>query len=260
MTRWHLDDLLGRFIERFKDVRVLRYPALLEKHERHRREGEPLFPQLKPLDFLLERRKMLSEASWESMYQQHPIIVGGGMFPVEKLKMVEFVDRASIVKSVRYVDKAGTEGGGANTAMVLMHKMKDGTFIQWAALEREQKLRFWAEQDKKITRPGAYEIVVEQEPGSGGKESAEATIRNLAGFKVVPDKVTGSKEVRADPFAAQVQGGNVKVLAGDWHYNFFEELEAFPSGRFRDQVDAASGAFNRLVLGPTYSLWSGAFD
>jgi hypothetical protein len=33
-------------------------------------------------------------------------------------------------------------------------------------------------------KPGSYEVVVEQEPGSGGKESAENTIRNLAGFKV----------------------------------------------------------------------------
>jgi hypothetical protein len=29
-------------------------------------------------------------------------------------------------------------------------------------------------------------------------------------------------------------------------------MESFPSGRYRDQVDAASGAFNRLALGPTY--------
>jgi hypothetical protein len=29
MTRWHVDDLLGRYIERFKkNVRVLRYPAI----------------------------------------------------------------------------------------------------------------------------------------------------------------------------------------------------------------------------------------
>jgi hypothetical protein len=32
--------------------------------------------------------------------------------------------------------------------------------------------------DRKV-----YQIVVEQEPGSGGKESAEATIRNLAGLQ-----------------------------------------------------------------------------
>jgi len=33
------------------------------------------------------------------------------------------------------------------------------------------------------------------------KESAENTVRNLAGFYVSADRVTGSKEVRAEPFS-----------------------------------------------------------
>ena len=101
---------------------------------------------------------------------------------------------------------------------------------------------------------------MEQEPGSGGKESAEATIRNLAGYKVFADKVTGSKEVRAEPFAAQVQGGNVYLVAGGWQTDLLDELESFPSAKYRDQVDACTGAFNRLALGPTYNLFGGAFD
>ena len=35
MTRWHVDDLLGRLIERFPDVQVLRYPAIAEQDEIH---------------------------------------------------------------------------------------------------------------------------------------------------------------------------------------------------------------------------------
>jgi hypothetical protein len=34
-----------------------------------------------------------------------------------------------ILKSVRYVDRAGTQDGGAHTAGVLMHKLKDGRFV-----------------------------------------------------------------------------------------------------------------------------------
>jgi predicted phage terminase large subunit-like protein len=95
---------------------------------------------------------------------------------------------------------------------------------------------------------------VEQEPGSAGKESAENTIRNLAGYRVFADRVTGSKEVRAEPFAAQIQGGNVYLIAGPWHREYLDELEQFPRGRFRDQVDASTGAFNRLVGGSSYNL------
>ena len=261
MTRWHLDDLLGRFIERIPGVRVLRFPAICERDDNYRRAGEPLFPELKPLDFLLEQRKLLTESSWQALYQQSPIIIGGGIFPIAKLKTLLMFDRSRILKSVRYFDKGGTDSGGAFTAGVLMHALKDKTYViehvvrgQWSALEREEKIKFWAERDRANSRPGAYEVGVEQEPGSGGKESAENTIRNLRGFKVFADKVTGSKEVRAEPFAAQVQGGNVSMVAGIWQADLLDEMQSFPNGKYRDQVDACSGAFNRLVAASTYNL------
>jgi predicted phage terminase large subunit-like protein len=71
---------------------------------------------------------------------------------------------------------------------------------------------------------------------------------------VYADKVTGSKEVRAEPFAAQVQGGSVYLVAGDWHYAYLDELESFPAGKWKDQVDASSGAFMRLTGSPG-STW-----
>jgi predicted phage terminase large subunit-like protein len=268
MTGWHVDDLLGRFIEKSGgDITVLDYPAIAEHDEPHRSKGEALFSEHKPLEFLLARKKLMSQASWESEYQQHPIVVGGGIFPIEKIHVLPTWDRQNIKRSVRYVDKAGVEGGtGSYTAMVLMHMMHDGRFViedvvrgHWSAFEREQKLKELAERDRKLIK-GGYEIGVEQEPGSGGKESAEATIRNLAGYRVYADRVTGSKEVRAEPFAAQVQGGNLYLVAGSWHGNFLEELENFPAGKWKDQVDASVGAFTRLTQGPQFSLYSGWLD
>jgi predicted phage terminase large subunit-like protein len=259
MTRWHLDDPAGRMIERFPGVKVLRYPAIAVEDEEFRKKGEALFPELKPLDFLEQQKSLMTIGGWESVYQQNPMIVGGGIFPIEKFSTVNMIERNKIIHSVRYIDKAGTEGGeGAFTAMVLMHRMVDDTFLiehvargRWSALEREQKIKMWAERDReKIS--GLYEVYVEQEPGSGGKESAENTIRNLAGFSVYADKVTGSKEVRAEPYAAQVQGGNVKLAAGEWQYEFLNEHEAFPNGKYKDKVDAAAGAFAKLAPGTAY--------
>jgi predicted phage terminase large subunit-like protein len=151
----------------------------------------------------------------------------------------------------------------AYTAGALLHKLRDGQFLighmargHWSALEREERIKYWAHQDRSMLGgyAASYEVGVEQEPGSGGKESAEATIRNLAGFRVFADKVTGSKEVRAEPFAAQVQGSNVLLRAGDWALELLDELDRFPNGRYRDQVDACSGAFNRLIGAPIYDI------
>ena len=123
--------------------------------------------------------------------------------------MLPYFDRSTITRSGRYWDKAGTADRGAFTAGVLMHKCKDGTYViehivrgRWSALDREARIKQYTEADRK-KYPGV-KIWVEQEPGSGGKESVEATIRNLAGYSVYADKVTGSKQVRAQPFAAQV--------------------------------------------------------
>lgn len=272
MTRWHVDDLLGRALERQKDWKVLRYPAVAEQDERHRKKGQALFPELKPLDFLLQRKAELSEGSWQALYQQSPIIVGGGAIPIEKLRLLPNWQRSGnkdIKRSVRYIDKGGSQDEGSYTAGVLMHKMQNGTFVishifrgQWSALEREQKIRLYCDADKKLLKT-SYEVVIEQEPGSGGKESAENTIRMLAGMKVTADKVTGSKEVRAEPFVAQCQGDNVRLVGDGWYHAFIDECETWPAGKYKDQVDAAAGAFNTLTKGygydSTYAAWQPGF-
>lgn len=266
MVRWHDDDLLGRALKKIPDLKVRRYPAIAEADEPHRKKGDALFPEFKPLDFLLQQKRTLTQASWESLYQQRPIIVGGGELPIVKLRVVVLFDRSKIIHSVRYWDKAGTDDNedAAYTADVLMHKLIDGTYLieqiargHWRALDREQRIYAAAVADRNDCR--SYEVIIEQEPGSGGQESAEATIRNLAGFRVLADKVTGSKVSRAQPFAAQVQGGNVWLVAGTWVQPFHDECETWPHGRHMDQVDAAAGAFNRLAKGTAFStnyrLW-----
>lgn len=252
MTRWHLDDPVGRWLEHFPNTKVLRYQAIATEDEEHRREGEPLFPQLKSLDFLMQRKQVLTQASWESVYQQRPIAAGGDMFPTERFKIINSIDRSQVKKSIRYIDKAGTADGGAYTAGSLVHTMRDGTTVvenvirgQWSALEREQRILQAAQTDKAVCP--RYQLWFEQEPGSGGKESAENSIRRFKGFDVHADRVTGAKEVRAEPYAAQVQNGQVSLVAGEWIRDFLEEHEQFPYGKYMDQVDATAGAFNKLA-------------
>jgi predicted phage terminase large subunit-like protein len=64
---------------------------------------------------------------------------------------------------------------------------------------------------------------------------------------VVDKRPTGSKEVRAMPFAAACEAGLVELERGDWNRAFIDELCAFPTGQHDDQVDAAADAFNWLA-------------
>ena len=252
MTRWHLDDPAGRWLDHFPNTRVLRFPAIAEHDEKHRKRGEALFPEHKSLEFLMARRKVLTESGWQSIYQQSPIAAGGDMFPTERFTIIRSVDRSNVRRSIRYVDKADTKDGGAYTAAALVHDMRDGTTViedmlrgQWSALERETRIFQAAEADR--AECPRYAIWFEVEPGSGGKESGESSVRRFKGFNVQLDRVTGSKEARAEPYAAQAQAGQVSLVAGGWNRAFLEEHEQFPFGKYKDQVDATAGAFNKLA-------------
>lgn len=254
MTRWHIDDIAGRLMgsEEYGGTwQRVRLPALAEVDDPLGRiKGEALYPARYGRSYFLEQRVLMGERPFASVYQQDPKPREGMMFKTHKLDIVEAAPAGGTF--VRYWDKAGTAGGtGAETAGVKLQVTDDGeTYVhdvthgRWSALEREEIIKAVATQDGTAT-----EVWVEQEPGSGGKESAESTIRGLNGFRAYADRVSGegSKVVRAEPFAAQVEAGNVKLVRGRWNQDFIEQLGAFPDGRLKDMVDAASGAYTKAT-------------
>ena len=113
--------------------------------------------------------------------------------------------------------------------------------------ERERTIKNTA----KIDGKEVY-IWIEQEPGSGGKDQASYTVKNLAGWRIAADRVgsaAGNKTVRAGPFSDQVNAGNVYMVRANWNKVYVDELRYFPMSKFKDQVDASSGAFNHLTEG-----------
>lgn len=265
MTRWHEDDIAGRILgsEESPDWTVVRIPALaetqIERDEYARQINQPL-GQPDPLgrspgvatcperydEEMLDRIKRVLGNSFYALYQQRPTAPEGDMLKREWFHVVDSVP--TDCRRVRYWDKAGTAGGGAFTCGVLMAKDDQGIYYvedlvrgQWAAGDRERIILQTAQMDGY-----GVAVWVEQEPGSGGKESAENTVRNLAGFNVYAETVTGDKVTRAEPFAAQCQGGNIRLKKAPWNRGYLDRVTVFPSGTYKDDVDASSGAFNKL--------------
>ena len=160
-----------------------------------------------------------------------------------------------VTKWVRGWDLAGTdtdEGGDpAFTASVLIGKRRNGRYVIADATNN----RFKAEKVRNLVKQccvadkAKYKRVrvrMSQDPGQAGKEQAQSYIKMLAGFNVVAVKESGSKESRAEPFAAQWQAGNVDVVAGPWTEALLGQYEAFPESKFKDMVDAGANAFNEL--------------
>lgn len=262
-TRWHDDDLTGWLLTQETEElpehwHIVNMPAIKEETVKipdtctlepdNRKVGDALCPQRYPIEVLQKTKARLGSYYWSALYQQNPQPREGGMFKRDWFEIVKArPDNAT--RFIRYWDKAGTEGGqGARTAGVLMCYAKPFWYVcdviagRWSAYERENIIKQTAELDGK-----KVEIWIEQEPGSGGKESAEATIRNLAGYRVHAERPTGDKVTRAEPFAAQCEGRNVKLVRADWNYSYLDELTSFPTGATKDKVDASSGAFNHLA-------------
>ena len=199
---------------------------------------------------LKELEADLGQYGFAGQIGQKPTPPGGGMFKVDHLGVINTMPSdVQIVKTVRYWDKAGTQDGGCFTAGVKINRLRNDTYIiehvkrgQWASEERERIIKETAQADGN-----RCSVAIEQEGGSGGKESADATIRNLAGFSIIKDSPKGNKVFRADPFSVQVNNGNVKLLRGDWNHAFVEELRNFPFGTYKDQVDAVAAGFAQLT-------------
>lgn len=100
----------------------------------------------------------------------------------------------------------------------------------------------------------AVAIRLPQDPGQAGKAQAATYIRKLAGYDVRAAPVTGDKVSRAGPASAQAEAGNIRLVRGAWNDAFLDELEAFPTGRHDDWVDALADAINELALGSGYTL------
>lgn len=202
--------------------------------------------------------KALAEIDKERLlYGNWKIRPAAGMyFKTENFTFVDAVPK-NIVAYARSWDLAATEPTPLNpdpdaTAGVLMGLLDDGRVIvldvkrkQIKANDARNLLRNMAAIDQ-----GKYkfvQITIPQDPGQAGKAQAQSLVSMLAGYSVEIVSPTGSKEVRATPFASQVQAGNVLVLKGEWNDMYLSELESFPESKHDDMVDASSDAFNKLM-------------
>lgn len=277
MTRWHPKDLAGQLLEDQPDQwTILRLPAIAESQEERdyndaylglpvgrpdplgRQAGEALCPLRFSKNELLQLKRDVGSLAWAAEYQGVPRAAEGNRF---KRHWFKIVDSSPIVgQRVRYWDRAATEGGGNFTVGLLMSRAEDGRFYiedivrgQLSSLHAQNIMLQTAQLDAQ-RHGNTVQIFFEQEGGSAGKDAAQVILSKLAGFNIYADSVSGSKEVRAEPFAAQCEAGNVMLVKGAWNMPFIEEVTEFPNGGYDDQVDAASGSFNKLAVGRRFTI------
>ena len=255
--RWHTQDLGGRLLqEQPGDWEVVSLPAVAgDGDPLGRAPGEALWPERYTAADLEEKRR-LSPTWFAAQYQQQPIDLDGGFFKgVERIPLLSAAPTPDqFVRRIRAWDLASTEAqSGADpdyTVGVLMGRHRDGTFwVLDVARERlgpagvRALIRQTAEADGS-----AVPVRIEREGGASGKiAAADIVARDLAGFAAQAVRAKGSKAERAEPFAAQVEAGNVRVVRNRHTPAVLDEMRAFPTGAHDDAVDAMSLAFGEVA-------------
>lgn len=256
MQRLHQDDPTALVLKTKEAIKHIclpatnEFPIIPKELEKHYLEKDGLLDPVRLSRKALEQKqKEMTKYSYAGQYGQKPVPLGGGMFLTQMLQIGKMPPDYEIARTVRFWDKAATAAGGAFSVGVKMSITTDNFIIihdimrmQVDSASREAIMK------KTAIRDGTGVIVgIEQEGGSGGKESAERTVRNLSGHScriLIPH---GDKSVRADPFSTQVNNGSVYLVQAAWNEEFIQELMHFPESTYKDQVDACAGAFTLLT-------------
>ncbi len=257
MQRLHERDTSGIILDRKLPYVHLCLPMRFEPDRRcvtpiftdpRQTDGDLLFPERFPEVQVADLERTMGSYASAGQLQQRPAPRGGGMFKREWFPVVGAAPAGCTW--VRGWDLAATANDRAAwTAGVKIGRAPDGRFyiadsrrIQGTAADAERLIVNTASQDGTEVRGS-----LPQDPGQAGKSQAQYLIRQLAGFSYKATPESGDKETRALPLAAQAEAGNVMLIRGDWIADFLAELETFPMGKFKDQVDAATRAFGELV-------------
>lgn len=287
-TRWNENDLAGQILAEELDDElpegwhILSFPAIAEAAEAPgakpqyppactvepdwRNPGEALCPERYPLAKLKKIAKKVGTYFWNALYRQRPTPREGNFFKWAWLQTVA-AGPAVVKRRLRYWDMAGTDDAGDWTVGALASVDDPGLFWledvargQWSPARRLDEMKAVALRDRAKFGSG-FVWWVEKDAGIDGDKRTNALIRHLAGIVVVKtERPTTDKVTRAEPLAAYAEAGNVRLVEGEWNHPFRTVLCDFPHGKHDDDVDAASGAYNKLMeaSGPAFGPMAAA--
>ena len=243
MQRLHENDLSGWLLdggsgEKWHHINI---PAINP-------DGTALWPHKHSIEKLREM-ETANPYNFSGQYLQMPSPPDGGLFRPEQLKIMEVlpVDK---IQWVRGWDLASSVNGDY-TVGAKLGRMGDGRLvigdivrIKVNADERDTIIQNTAAMDGPMCK-----ISLPQDPGQAGKTQVLYLTRSLQGYRVISSAESGNKVTRAEPFAAQVNIGNVYMLRGAWNQALMNEMRMFPNGKNDDQIDALSRCFEQLLTG-----------
>lgn len=224
MTRWHEDDLYGKLLETEQNVRRINFTVECETEtdELGRHRGDTLFPEA-PMNKTREwwedfKRSYVTTSgtrALNALYYGRPSSSEGNLF-----KRSWLVDNLYDGKTMK---------PGSDCYLVEKVKRIMG-FVDTVQVLNEILQRY----------PGYNALLVEDK--ANGSAIVDVMKRKYHG--VIPVKVVGGKESRANAVAPMLEANNVHLQEA--HADMIEECVTFPNGKHDDEVDAMTQALQWL--------------
>lgn len=252
MTRWHDDDLAGRFLK--LGFELINLPALaLPDDPLGRAVGAPLWPARRPLAYLLERQRILGPYSWASLFMGTPRSREGRVFKDVTLCAPGDVPRGGMRIAIG-LDLAYSSKTKADWSVAVVLGLKHGKVYVLDVLRMQAEAPVFARSLKKLL--GSYPGVRPRWYMAGTEKGTASFFRTL-GVQLSTPAPKGDKFIRAQPVAAAWNEGRVLVPGGDdttpppeWADGFVERVCDFTGNgddEVDDEVDALAPGFDVLA-------------
>lgn len=259
LTRWHEDDLAGRLLERMKQEdaeqwTVLTLPAICEEPVAPydiRKPGEALWPWKYDETALAGIKATVGTYDWSALYQQRPQPAQGTIFKREWFNeehTYTALPHMSMVIQSWDLPFVKSEGS-AKCACIIMGRAGGSVYIIDVINEKmdfaENVAAF-----RRITAkyPKARAKVVENK--ANGPAIVSLLSKEIPG--IVPYEPKGGKEERAIAVTPYFEAGNIFLpKSAPWLQDFVEQFVGFPSGKFKDMVDATVQGIDYLMEKPS---------
>lgn len=245
MTRWHLDDLVGRILAN-KDLarrtQVIRFPAIAEFKEDFRGQNEPLWPNRYPMDELLDIKMSIGPYDWQALYQGDPILTERQEFRPDWVRRTS-EQMVGLMSARRFltVDTAMSKRTTADYTGFCDNRVNSQNFWHLQAWRSRLGPEELVDMLFTLHESRRYEkIGIERTSYLDGlKPFLDAEQRKRQRFLPIVElehKQT-SKEIRIRGLIPRYAAGSVFHIDGECE-SLEEEMRSFPLGMHDDTLDA----------------------
>lgn len=246
LTRWHEDDLAGRLLEKMQEEdgdiwTILNLPAICEEDKQSydiREPGEALWPAKYNIKELKRIKTTVGTYDWSALYQQRPQPAEGAIFKREWMNNTykQLPHQNMIIQSwdLPFVK---TDGSAKCACLVMGRSGSQIYIIDLLNDKMEFTENVMAIRTMTAKHPKARAKVVENK--ANGPAIISLLKKEIPG--IVEFNPKGSKEERAISVTPYFEAGNVflpEPSIAPWVHDFIEDLLCFPSGKYKDTVDA----------------------